>query len=65
MAINEKQLEAIKEFFGDEEVDADWLKEHIGIKFDDFSKTATIEIHDMNEQEFEWLKPANPISPSN
>lgn len=56
MSIKIGTLKQIKEFIGDEEIDADWMMEHTSIKFDDFTKTVTIKIDDMDEQEYKWLK---------
>lgn len=48
-------LDQIREFFGDEEIDIDWLLNHISITFGECNKV-TITIDDMNEQEYKWLK---------
>jgi len=56
MSINGKQFSAFHDFcylvaeggF----YDKDWLMEHITVKLDDITKTVTIEIWDMDEQEF-------------
>lgn len=56
MSITREQLEELREFFNDYEIDEDWLCRHINIKFDNETKTVEITIDDMNEQEYEWLK---------
>ena len=56
MRITEKQLDALYEFFDDSEIDEDWMIRHTDIKFEDISKTVTITIDNMHEQEYGWLK---------
>jgi len=55
--ITKEQLDAIREFFDDYEIDENWLLRHISMKFDDMSKTVMVTIDNMNEQEYGWLNP--------
>jgi len=55
MQITEKQLDALRDFFGDYEIDEDWMIRHTDIRFEDISKTVTITIDNMNEQEYGWI----------
>lgn len=54
--ITKQQLEALRAFFGDLQINNEWLLLHIDIDFDDITKTVTIKIDDMNDQEYDWLK---------
>lgn len=56
MHITKKQLDALREFFDDYEIDEDWLIRHINIIFDNSSFTIILTIDNMNEQEFDSIK---------
>jgi hypothetical protein len=53
--ISDKQSDALFDFCGevlDGIIDKDWMKDHITIKTDKLTATVTIEIWDMDEQDF-------------
>ena len=54
--INRVTLNQIKEFFSDEDIDNEWMRDHTSINFSDFDKSVSIKIDNMNEQEYKWLK---------
>jgi len=54
--ITEGQHEAIKDFFYDNGIELEWRLIHTSIDFDDFSKTVTIKIDNMSEEEYKWFK---------
>ena len=54
--INRITLNQIKEFFSDEDIDNEWMRDHTSINFSDFDKSVSIKIDNMNEQEYKWLK---------
>lgn len=54
--INKSTLDAIKEFFGDEEIDQDWFMRHVSIEMDGRCKTIVITVDNINEQEYSWIE---------
>ena len=59
MKITEEQLDDLIEFFntiGTGYIDDEWVIRHTDIKFDDTTKSVTITIDNMNEQEYGWVK---------
>lgn len=59
MNITQKQLEAIRDFWEDTEIDEEWLLRHTEMTFNDYMHTIYITVDNMNEQEYEWLKGDN------
>ena len=55
MAINDKQLDALTCYcddIADRTLRKDWIKDHVTIKTDSITNTVTIEIWDMDDQDF-------------
>ena len=55
MNISQNQLIVLQDFIGDPNIDNEWFLRHTDIKLDATTKTVTITINNINEQEFEWL----------
>lgn len=50
-------VKQIRELMSDESgIDDDWFITHMHYELDDFDKSITIKIDNLNEQEFAWLK---------
>lgn len=56
MKITQNQLESLRSFMGDPQIDDEWLLMHIDLEFEDQCKTITIKIDNMNDQEYKWMK---------
>lgn len=56
MAVKEGMFRQIANFIGEDEIDKDWFLNHMTVTCDDSTKTVTITIDNMNEQEYEWVK---------
>lgn len=56
MAIKTGMLQQVRGFFGDDEIDEDWLLRHISVVLDEGTKSVSIQIDNLNDQEFQWLK---------
>jgi len=54
--ISKETLEAIKDFFGDADIDSEWLMRHVSVDLEDSSKTIRVSIDNMNYQEYGWIK---------
>lgn len=56
MAVKEGMFRQIANFVGEDEIDMDWFLDHMTVTLDDQSKTVTIVMNNINEQEYEWIK---------
>ena len=56
MSIKQGMFRQIANFIGEDEIDMDWFLDHTTVTMDDQTKTMTIVIDGMNEQEYEWIK---------
>lgn len=51
-----EQLEELQEFIGSGEIDDDWFMCHMNLSFDDVTHTIKIEIDNVNEQDYFFIK---------
>lgn len=56
MAIKEEALRQIKDFFCDDNIDDEWIMRHVSVDCHEPTRTVTITIDNINEQEIEWFK---------
>jgi len=49
-------LDQIREFFGDPNIDEEWLLDHISVELTDINRDVTITVDRINWQEYQWLK---------
>ena len=56
IAIKEEPLRQLKVFFYGDNIDDEWLMRHVSVDCHDPTRTVTITIDNINEQELEWFK---------
>jgi len=56
MAVKEGMFRQIANFISEDEIDTDWFLDHMTVAIDDQTKTVTIVVDNINEQEYEWIK---------
>jgi len=56
MHISNRQLQALRDFICDYNLDDEWFLRHTDIEFEEVSHTVTLKIDNINEQEYFWLK---------
>jgi hypothetical protein len=58
MSITEKQYSDLEDYLHDlfTEIDEEWAMAHVSLKFEDVSHSITIEIDNMNDRDYGWLK---------
>jgi len=56
MKPKELLISHLSDFLSESEVDDEWMENHTSFEFDDVSRTVTIVIDNMNEQEYKWQK---------
>lgn len=56
MKMTKEQLDALRSYLNDEEIDEEITLSHANIELEDWNRTVVITFDNMNWQEYKWLK---------